>query len=225
MSGTPAPVVILISGRGSNLQAILDAAHANELPIEVRAVISNNPDAEGLRLARAAGIHTEVIDHRAFAERAQFDSALQAAIDRHAPRLVLLAGFMRILGKTFIRHYAGRLLNIHPSLLPAFRGLNTHARALAAGVAQHGASVHFVTEDLDGGPNIIQATVPVRPGDDAATLAARVLQEEHRIYPLAIRWAAENRLSIRDGQVFLDGERRPEQGLNPGIEERKEAKQ
>lgn len=223
MSGTPAPVVILISGRGSNLQAILDAVRADQLPIEVRAVISNNPDAEGLHIALAAGIHTEVIDHRAFAERAQFDSALQAAIDRHVPRLVLLAGFMRILGKTFIRHYAGRLLNIHPSLLPAFRGLNTHARALAAGVAQHGASVHFVTDDLDGGPNIIQATVPVRPNDDAATLAARVLKEEHRIYPLAIRWAIENRLSIQDGKVLLDGEQRPEQGLNPGIETNKEA--
>lgn len=225
MSGTPAPVVILISGRGSNLQAILDAVRADQLPIEVRAVISNNPDAEGLRIARAAGIHTEVIDHRAFAERVQFDSALQAAIDRHTPRLVLLAGFMRILGKTFIRHYAGRLLNIHPSLLPAFRGLNTHARALAAGVAQHGASVHFVTEDLDGGPSIIQATVPVRPHDDATTLADRVLKEEHRIYPLAIRWAVENRLSIRDGKVFLDGGLHPEQGLNPGIEASKEAQQ
>lgn len=225
MSGAPAPVVILISGRGSNLQAILDAVRVHQLPIEVRAVISNNPDAEGLRIARDAGIPTEIIDHRAFAERTQFDSALQTAIDRHAPRLVLLAGFMRILGKTFIRHYAGRLLNIHPSLLPAFRGLNTHARALAAGVTQHGASVHFVTEDLDGGPSIIQATVPVRPGDDAATLAARVLQEEHRIYPLAIRWAVEDRLSIRDGKVFLDGENRPEQGLNPGIEAGKEARQ
>lgn len=225
MSGMSAPVVILISGRGSNLQAILDAVRVDRLPIEVRAVISNNPDAEGLRIAYAAGVPTEIIDHRAFAERAQFDSALQAAIDRHAPRLVLLAGFMRILGKTFIRHYAGRLLNIHPSLLPAFRGLNTHARALAAGVTQHGASVHFVTDDLDGGPNIIQATVPVLPEDSAATLAARVLQEEHRIYPLAIRWFVENRLSIRDGQVLLDGQRRPEQGLNPGIEDRMEAKQ
>lgn len=225
MSGTSAPVVILISGRGSNLQAILDAVRAGQLSIEVRAVISNNPDAEGLRIAHAAGVPTEIIDHRAFAERAQFDHALQAAIDRHAPRLVLLAGFMRILGKTFIRHYAGRLLNIHPSLLPAFRGLNTHARALAAGVAQHGASVHFVTDDLDGGPSIIQATVPIRPRDDATTLAARVLQEEHRIYPLAIRWFVENRLCIRDGQVLLDGERRPEQGLNPGIEDRMETKQ
>lgn len=225
MSGAPAPVVILISGRGSNLQAILGAVRAGQLSIEVRTVISNNPDAEGLHIARAAGIHTQVIDHRAFAERAQFDSALQAAIDRQAPRLVLLAGFMRILGRTFIHHYAGRLLNIHPSLLPAFRGLNTHARALAAGVARHGASVHFVTDDLDGGPSIIQASVPVRPDDDAATLAARVLEEEHRIYPLAIRWAVENRLSIRDGQVFLDGERRPEQGLQPGIEDHKEMKQ
>lgn len=224
MIGAPAPVVILISGRGSNLQAILSAVRANQLPIEVRAVISNNPDAAGLRAAYAGGVHTEVIDHRDFTVRTQFDSALQSTVDRHEPRLVLLAGFMRILGKTFIRHYAGRLLNIHPSLLPAFRGLNTHARALAAGVSQHGASVHFVTDDLDGGPSIVQATVPVRPDDSAETLAARVLQEEHRIYPLAIRWYVEDRLSIHDGQVFLDGERRPEQGMNPGIEDRKEAK-
>jgi phosphoribosylglycinamide formyltransferase-1 len=213
MSDTPAPVVILISGRGSNLQAILDATRAGQLPIEIRMVISNNPNADGLQSARAAGVSTEVIDHRAYAERIQFDAALMQAIDRHAPRLVILAGFMRILGAAFIRHYAGRLLNIHPSLLPDFKGLNTHARALAAGTTQHGASVHFVTNDLDGGPVIIQASVPVRADDTADTLAARVLQEEHRIFPLAIRWCVEQRLSIRNGQVLLDGAIRPEQGL------------
>jgi phosphoribosylglycinamide formyltransferase-1 len=213
MTIAPIPVVILISGRGSNLQAILEETRAARLPIEIRAVISNNSGAEGLRHARTAGVPTEIIDHRAYPERAQFDAALMQAIDRHAPRLVILAGFMRILGDTFIRHYAGRLVNIHPSLLPAFKGLNTHARALAAGSRQHGASVHFVTNDLDGGPVIIQAAVPVHANDTADTLGARVLQEEHRIFPLAIRWCAEGRLSIRNGQVLLDGEIRPEQGL------------
>ena len=225
MSGAPAPVVILISGRGSNLQAILTQACTRQLPIEVRAVISNNPDAEGLKTARAAGVHTEVIDHRAFSDRTQFDTALLQAIERHAPRLVLLAGFMRVLGNAFIRHHAGRLLNIHPSLLPAFKGLNTHTRAIDAGVKQHGASVHFVTTDLDGGPSIIQAAVPVRPDDSAETLAERVLREEHRIYPLAIRWYLDERLSICNGQVLLDGERRAEQGMDIGIEDRKEANQ
>ncbi len=213
MTIAPAAVVILISGRGSNLQAILDATRAGRLPIEIRAVISNSPEAEGLQRARAAGTPTEVIDHRAYSDRTQFDVALMQAIDRHAPQLVILAGFMRILGATFIRHYAGRLLNIHPSLLPAFKGLNTHARALAAGTAQHGASVHFVTNDLDGGPVIVQASVPLRAGDSADTLATRVLHEEHRILPLAIRWFVEGRLSIRNGQVLLDGENRPEQAL------------
>lgn len=213
MKAAPAAVVILISGRGSNLQAILDATRAGELAIEIRAVISNNPDAEGLQHARAAGVPTAIVSHRDYSDRAQFDTVLQQAIDRYAPRLVVLAGFMRILGAAFIRHYAGRLLNIHPSLLPAFKGLDTHARALAAGARQHGASVHFVTNDLDGGPVIVQATVPVRAGDTADTLAARVLHEEHRILPLAIRWFVKGRLSIRDGRVLLDGETRPEQGL------------
>jgi phosphoribosylglycinamide formyltransferase-1 len=223
MSGTPAPVVILISGRGSNLQAILDATRAGQLPIAIRAVISNNPNAEGLQRARAAGVPTEVIDHRAYTERAEFDTTLMQAIDRHAPHLVILAGFMRILGETFICHYVGRLLNIHPSLLPAFKGLNTHARALAAGAPRHGASVHFVTNDLDGGPVIIQAIVPVRAGDTAETLGTRVLQEEHRIFPLAIRWCVEQRLSIRNGQVLLDGEIRPEQGLVVTTDQQTEA--
>ena len=213
MNNAPAAVVILISGRGTNLQAILDAIRAGNLPIIIRAVISNNPEAEGLRHARAAGVATEIIDHRAYSERAQFDAALMQAIDRHAPRLVLLAGFMRILGDAFIRHYAGWLLNIHPSLLPDFKGVNTHARALAAGARQHGASVHFVTSDLDGGPVIVQASVPVRADDNAVTLGARVLEEEHRIFALAIRWCVAGRLTIRDGRVLLDGETRPEQAL------------
>lgn len=213
MNGVTAPIVVLISGRGSNLKAILDAVRAGQLPVTVCAVISNNANAPGLDVARAAGVLTEIVDHRHFDERTQFDAALVQAIDRHQPRLVVLAGFMRILGVDFIRHYAGRLLNIHPSLLPAFKGLDTHARALAAGVTDHGASVHFVTNDLDGGPVIVQAVVPVQAGDTADSLAVRVLDEEHRIYPLAIRWFVENRLSIRNGQVLLDGARRPEQGF------------
>jgi len=213
MSAALTPAVILISGRGSNLQAILEEISTGKLPIEIRAVISNNPEAEGLQHARAAGVPAEIIDHRDYAERSQFDAVLMQAIDRHAPRLVILAGFMRILGDAFIRHFAGRLLNIHPSLLPDFKGIDTHARALMAGAAQHGASVHFVTNDLDGGPVIVQASVPVRAGDTIDTLAARVLHEEHRILPLAIRWFVEQRLSIRNGQVLLDGKIRPEQGL------------
>ena len=229
MSGAPAPatghfaprgstrsvpgVVILISGRGSNLQAIIDQTRTGHLPIDIRAVISNNPDAAGLRLAQAAGVDTMVVDHRSYPDRATFDQALMQAIDRCQPQLVVLAGFMRILGTEFIRHYAGRLLNIHPSLLPAFKGLNTHARALEAGAREHGASVHFVTNDLDGGPIVIQAQVTIRPGDTPATLAARVLEIEHRILPLAIQWFAEGRLSIRNGQVLLDGAVRPEQNI------------
>jgi phosphoribosylglycinamide formyltransferase-1 len=213
MSGAPAPVVILISGRGSNLQAILDETRAGQLPVEIRAVISNNPQAAGLQRAAAAGVPTAVVNHRDYTERADFDRALVAAIDRHQPQLVVLAGFMRILGEEFIRHYAGRLINIHPSLLPAFRGLDTHARALSAGAREHGASVHFVTNDLDGGPVIVQAAVPVQRDDTPQSLAARVLEQEHRIFPLAIRWFAERRLTIRNGQVLLDGALRPEQGL------------
>lgn len=208
-----APLVIVISGRGSNLQAILDEARAGTLPIVIRAVISNNPDAPGLEIARAAGLATEIIGHRDYPDRAGFDRALLQAIDRHAPRLVVLAGFMRILGAGFIDHYAGRLINIHPSLLPAFRGIGTHARALAAGARQHGASVHFVSNEVDGGPIIIQAAVPVLTGDTASTLAARVLEQEHRILPLAIRWYVEGRLSVRDGRVLLNGHVSPQQGL------------
>jgi phosphoribosylglycinamide formyltransferase 1 len=207
------PVVILISGRGSNLEAILAAVAAGTLPVRISAVISNNPNAPGLNAARAAGMPTEVVDHRGFADRAAFEAALMHAIDRFAPQLVVLAGFMRILGDDFIRHYAGRLMNIHPSLLPKFKGLDTHARALAAGETRHGASVHFVAPDVDGGPVIIQAAVPVQPDDTPETLAARVLVEEHRILPQAIAWFAQNRLSVRNGRVLLDGAHRPEQGI------------
>ena len=210
---TRAGVVVLISGRGSNLQALIDAVNTGRLPAEIRAVISNNADAPGLARARQAGIPTHVISHRDFANRDQFDYALMQRIDAYAPRVVVLAGFLRILGKDFIDHYAGRLLNIHPSLLPEFPGLDTHARALQSGARQHGASVHFVTHDMDSGPVIVQAAVPVLPGDTPEILAERVLKEEHRIYPLAIRWVLEHRLSVTAGRVLLDGREQPEQGL------------
>jgi len=198
------PLVVLISGGGSNLQAIIDAA-ARGLPVELRAVISNRADAQGLVRAERAGIPTRVVEHRDYAGREQYDQALMKQIDRYRPGLVALAGFMRILGPGFVRHYRGRLMNIHPSLLPRFRGLHTHQRALDAGHSRHGASVHFVTEELDGGPLIVQAQVPVLPGDDADRLAARVLEREHQIYPLAIRWFAEGRLAMtEDGRVLLD---------------------
>ena len=206
-------MVVLISGRGSNLQALIDAAYAGQLPAEIRAVISNNADAPGLARAQRADIPTHVINHRDFASRDQFDRALMQRIDAYQPKLVVLAGFLRILGRDFINHYAGWLLNIHPSLLPEFPGLNTHARALQSGARRHGASVHFVTHDMDSGPVIIQAAVPVLPGDTPDTLAERVLREEHRIYPLAIRWFLENRLSVAAGRVLLDGREQPEQGL------------
>ena len=185
-------IVILISGRGSNMQAILEA----RLPVVVAAVISNEPHAAGLAIARGHGIATRVVEHRAYASRAEFDAALAHEIDAFEPALVVLAGFMRILGDDFVKHYAGRLLNIHPSLLPAFGGLHTHRRALEAGVRIHGCSVHFVTPRLDFGPIVIQAAVPVLPGDSEDALAARVLEQEHRIYPQAIRWFCDGRLEI-----------------------------
>ncbi len=174
------------------------------LPVSV--VISNRADAAGLEFARARGIATAVVEHRAYGTREAFEQALAAALDRHAPRLVALAGFMRVLTPAFVARYAGRMLNIHPSLLPAFPGLDTHARALAAGVKVHGCTVHFVTEALDAGPIVIQAAVPVLPGDSAAGLAARVLEQEHRIYPRAARWFLEQRLVIAEGTVRVKGD-------------------
>jgi phosphoribosylglycinamide formyltransferase-1 len=188
-------VVVLISGRGSNLQALMDAG------IPVSAVISNRADAGGLAIAAARGIATRVLDHRPYAKREDFDAALGAEIERFAPRLVALAGFMRVLSPSFVACHRDRLLNIHPSLLPAFPGLHTHERALAAGVKVHGCTVHFVTAELDHGPIVAQAAVAVRPDDDAATLAARVLRQEHVIYPRAVRWFLEGRLDLADGVV------------------------
>ncbi len=201
-------LVVLISGSGSNLQAIIDACDNGTIEGEVVAVISNRPDAYGLERARRAGIAAEVLDHTAFDDRAAFDRALIGQIDAHRPDLVVLAGFMRILTPAFVQHYSGRLLNIHPSLLPAYQGLHTHRRVLEAGDPVHGASVHFVTEELDGGPVILQAEVPVLPDDDEQTLAARVLEQEHRIYPTVIQWFAEGRLRLDpEHGVLLDGDR------------------
>ncbi|KAB2932089.1 MAG: phosphoribosylglycinamide formyltransferase [Candidatus Contendobacter sp.] len=197
-------LVVLISGRGSNLQAILDQAASGELPVEVAAVISNRPGVQGLERARQAGVPALELDHQEFADRPAFEAALIELMDRYQPNLVILAGFMRVLTPGFTEHYRGRLLNIHPSLLPKFCGLHTHERALAAGETEHGASIHFVTAELDGGPVIVQAKVPVLPGDDPDTLAARVLEQEHRLYPLAIRWFAEGRLRLAGEQVLFD---------------------
>ncbi|MBQ0959618.1 phosphoribosylglycinamide formyltransferase [Ideonella sp. 4Y11] len=199
-------IVILLSGRGSNMRSVVQACSAEAWPARIAAVIANRPDAEGLAWAAAQGLATAVVDHRAHADREAFDAALAAEIDRHQPDLLLLAGFMRILTDGFVRHYAGRMLNIHPSLLPAFPGLHTHRQALAAGVQAAGATVHFVTPQLDHGPIVAQAVVPVRPDDDEAALAARVLAAEHRLYPMAARWFVEGRLALAQGRVRqLDG--------------------
>jgi phosphoribosylglycinamide formyltransferase 1 len=195
-------IVILISGRGSNMEALVKA----QLPAAIAAVISNVADAHGLGFAREHAIATAVIDHRAYPDRAGFDAALSARIEQYRPDLVVLAGFMRVLTDAFVTRYAGRLMNIHPSLLPAFPGLHTHQRALEAGVRLHGCTVHFVTPTLDHGPIVIQAAVPVLPDDTEDTLAARVLREEHRIYPQAVRWFCEDRLTLgADGRVEICG--------------------
>lgn len=198
-------LAVLLSGRGSNLGAILDAARAGTLGCAPVLVVSNRPGAAGLARAEAAGIPTALVDHRAYTDRAAFEAALGAVLDRAGVELVALAGFMRVLTPTFVARYTGRLVNIHPSLLPAYPGLDTHARVLAAGDAWHGASVHFVTAQVDGGPVIAQLRVPVRPGDTAEVLAARVLRGEHRLYPTVLAWLAAGRVALRDGRVWMDG--------------------
>ncbi len=207
--------VVLISGRGSNMEVLLKA----NLPVGFAAVISNRPEAPGLAVAAAFGVKTAVVDHRQFSGRETFDAALAAEIDRHAPDLVILAGFMRVLTADFVRSYEGRLINIHPALLPSFPGLHTHRRALEAGVRVHGCTVHFVTPEVDVGPIVIQAAVPVRQDDDEASLAARVLEQEHRLFPLAIRWFAEGRLLIgTDGRVRVrDGVEAGEALISPAL--------
>ena len=198
-------IVVLISGRGTNLQAVVDAIAAGALPVDLQAVVCNEPGAPGIERARRAGYEATVVHHRDFPDRERFDAALADAIDRFGPELVVLAGFMRILGPAFVRRYAGRLINIHPSLLPAFPGLDTHARAIEAGARVHGATVHFVTEDLDGGPIIAQARVPVFAQDDPETLAARVLAREHVILPRTLAWFAERRVGMEGERVLIDG--------------------
>lgn len=198
--------VVLISGSGSNLQALIDTQLSGDLPISIEAVISNRPDVLGLERAESAGIVTQVLDHKTFSSRETFDLALQTLIDDYEPELVILAGFMRILTPEFTNHYSGRMLNIHPSLLPKYQGLHTHQRALDAGDDCHGVTVHFVTAELDGGPNVLQAVIPVEQGDTVQSLATRVQQQEHIIYPMAAKWFAEGRLSMKTNQAILDGE-------------------
>ncbi|WP_321935100.1 MULTISPECIES: phosphoribosylglycinamide formyltransferase [unclassified Paraburkholderia] len=196
-------LVILISGRGSNMEAIVRACAQEAWGARIAAVIANRPDAAGLAFAASNGIATAVVDHRQFPDRASFDTALAQVIDGYAPDLVVLAGFMRVLTESFVGHYAGRMLNIHPSLLPMFPGLKTHQQALDAGCRVHGATVHFVTPTLDHGPIVAQSVVPVRAGDDAAALSARVLKTEHVMYPRAVRWFVEGRLALDGERVTL----------------------
>lgn len=206
-------LAVLISGTGTNLRAILDHIAAGDLPATVSLVLSNRAAANGVAVARDAGVPVAVIDHRDYPDRESFDLAMIERIDAHGADTVVLAGFMRILSASFVAHYRGRLINIHPSLLPRYPGLDTHARALAAGDAEHGCSLHFVTEQLDGGPLIARAAVPVHENDNVETLSKRVQQQEHRLYPHVLRWRAEGRLQLTDQGVELDGEPLPAEGL------------
>lgn len=205
-------IAFLISGSGSNLQALLDACAEGRIEGRPVLVLSNRADAYGLERARRAGVPTATIEHTDFAQRADFDAALARVLQAHRPDLVVLAGFMRILTPEFVQQFEGRLLNIHPSLLPRYPGLNTHQRALEAGDREAGATVHFVTEQLDGGPAVLQARVPILPGDNAQLLAARVLEAEHKIYPRAVSWFASGRLQLKADQAWLDGQPLPPTG-------------
>ncbi|MGB2078381.1 MAG: phosphoribosylglycinamide formyltransferase [Vibrio sp.] len=205
-------ILVLISGSGSNLQSLIDASEAGRLEGEICAVISNKADAYGLERAKNHGIATHFVDSKGYASREEFDAALIQVMDSYQADLIILAGFMRILTPAFVQHYQGKMLNIHPSLLPKYTGLHTHQRAIDAGDSEHGTSVHFVTEELDGGPVILQARVPVFGDDDADTLAARVLTQEHQIYPLVAQWFVTGRLVMKDGAAVLDGKVLPTQG-------------
>ncbi len=209
----PSRIVILISGSGSNMLAIAKACMTPEIDANIVAVISNRPGVAGLDRAKELNIPAQALDHTAYATREEFDINLIRAIDEHSPDLIVLAGFMRILTPDFVRRYKGRLINIHPSLLPKYKGLNTHKRALEAGDKEHGVTVHFVSEDLDGGANIIQAVVPVLDDDSEKTLQGRVQIQEHVIYPIAVKWLAEGRLSMIKGDAYFDNEPLPETGL------------
>ena len=210
---------VLISGNGSNLQALIDACQAGRIQGELVGVVSNRADAFGLERAKAAGIATQVLSNQAFANRESYDAALIQALESWKPDLLVMAGFMRILTPGFVQHFAGRMLNIHPSLLPKYQGVKTHARAIAAGDTVHGASVHFVTEELDGGPVVLQARVPIFPDDDEVTLAERVLSQEHQIYPLVINWFCQGRLTMVGTQACLDGQPLPARGYASDDEE------
>lgn len=201
------PIAILISGRGSNMRAIAERAASGALPVEIRAVISDRADAPGLQIAREMGLTTHVLSPRDFPDRASYDRALACLVAEYRPELIVLAGFMRILTTEFIAPFAGRIINIHPSLLPRYRGLHTHRRVLEAGDTEHGVSVHYVTEELDGGPVIIQACIDVRAEDTPESLSARIQREEHKIYPLAIEWIATGRLELTAEGVMFDGKR------------------
>jgi phosphoribosylglycinamide formyltransferase-1 len=205
-------IVVLISGSGSNLQALLDGCATGFIPGNITGVISNKANAYGLKRAEAAGVATAVLSHKGFDSREDYDQALIAAVEQFKPDLIVLAGFMRILTPEFVQHFSGKLLNIHPSLLPKYQGLATHQRAIDAGDTEHGCSVHFVTEQLDGGPVILQAKVPIFPGDDASVVAERVHAQEHQIYPLVVRWFCQDRLQQKANEAWLDGNLLPAQG-------------
>ena len=205
-------LAVLISGSGTNLQAIMDAQKAGTLDAEIAVVFSNRANAAGLERAAQAGIPTASLDHRDYPDREQFDQAMIEVLTPYAPDTVVLAGFMRILSAVFVRHYAGQLINIHPSLLPKYRGLNTHARALEAGDSEHACSIHFVTEELDGGPLIAQAPIAVHANDTVDSLSKRVQQREHLLYPQVLQWRAQDRLELTDNGVVLDGKPLPAQG-------------
>lgn len=209
----PSRIVILISGSGSNMQAIAEACTKREIDGEIVAVISNRPGVMGLDRATSFGVPTQVVDHTEYSSREEFDVHLMRAIDEYTPDLVVLAGFMRILTPDFVRRYKGRMLNIHPSLLPKYKGLDTHKRALEAGDKEHGVTVHFVSEDLDGGPNVIQAVVPVLDDDNIDTLRTRVQVQEHVIYPIAVKWFVEGRLTMEKGDAYFDNEMLPDSGV------------
>ncbi|MDF1643769.1 MAG: phosphoribosylglycinamide formyltransferase [Pseudomonadales bacterium] len=214
---SPIKIVALISGNGSNLQAIIDAIAERGLNAKICAVISNIEQAYGLQRASKAGIPAVWIDHKKYSNREQFDQALIEAIDPYQPDLIVLAGFMRILTEPFVCHYQGRLINIHPSLLPRFRGLNTHQRVIEEGDSEHGASIHFVTPDLDGGPVIVQARISVEANDSAETLAQKVQQQEHKIYPQVVEWFCDNRIRLNQNKVYLDGNELHDRGYSPPI--------
>lgn len=208
-------IAVLISGSGTNLQALIDAQASDQLAgAEIVGVFSNRPNAKGLTRAEASGIPVQVLDHKTYADRATFDQVMQTVLDAWQPDLLVLAGFMRILTSEFVEHFAGRMLNIHPSLLPRYPGLHTHERALAAGDTVHGATIHFVTSELDGGPPVLQARVPVEPDDDPQTLAQRVQGKEHQMYPAAVRWFAQHRLTLKQGVAYMDGLAIDHQGMN-----------